>query len=619
MAQDNQTILANAWIEGSNDFQQRIPDPTQAGIAATIDAIFAPMNNRFYNEFVDTLIQRIGYTYVHQQRFRNPLAVFKKEFMYYGATVQETFFKWIKAHSYDDASETLLKLRRPEAEVCYHTVNRQDRYSISVVRQELQQAAAEEFGLNRYIAGIMDIPMNSDEYDEYQIMKELIAFYENTWGFFKVNGSVPYDEATAKTLLKELRAFGGKLRFPSSLYNAAIVQDIPVFVQNPSELVLLVTPEVQASLDVDALAVLFNMEKAEVQSRIVLIDEFPIDGAYALLTTDEFFQCRDTLYENASFYNPETLGVNYFLHHWGVYSVSPFVPAILFTTDAGSTTPVIEVEPATLTLGVKGAYEIWPGGKVQLTAEFSGNVTANDRGIDVQPDAAKWTVQLFDSNQDPVTVNTRTYVDRLGVLHLQRSGIEPGGYVVLTAAPAYVNPSGANPAVTVAGNAGSLLVLDVVAAPSETLIPYRAELVSIGLTGGTAVPVVDGSVLVTASSQGNHSTDFNFTVTPALHDSYTYKATLEYSAPPSWTVIGTAVNSPATTIVATNVNYSVQAPSVSANTYHVKVETLDADNNVIETTYSNPVVFSKSYDTNLAKEAPVDFLDPEPEPGETRE
>ena len=441
MAQDNQTILANAWIEGSNDFQQRIPDPTQGTIAATIDAIFAPMNNRYYNEFVDILINRIGYTYVHQQQFRNPLAAFKKEFMYYGSTVQETFFKWIKAHSYDDASETLLKLRRPEAEVCYHTVNRQDRYAISVVRQELQQAAAEEYGLNRYIAGIMDIPMNSDEYDEYQIMKNLIAFYENSWGFFKVSGTVPSDEASAKALLKSIRTYSGKMRFPSSLYNAAIVQDIPVFVNNPSELVLLVTPEVQASLDVDALAVLFNVERAEVQSRIVIVDEFPIPGAYALLTTDEFFQCRDTLYENASFYNAETLSVNYFLHHWGVYSVSPFVPAILFTTEAGSSTPTITVTPQTLAISA-AADSVQPGGTVQLSAAFTGNTTANTAGITVQPQAAMWKLSAVDAESRAINLNTRTYVDRLGVLHVQKS-MEAGSVITINASAVYVNPSGA--------------------------------------------------------------------------------------------------------------------------------------------------------------------------------
>lgn len=469
MAQDNQTILANAWIEGSNDFQQRIPDPTQGTIAATIDAIFAPMNNRYYNEFVDILINRIGYTYVHQQQFRNPLAAFKKEFMYYGSTVQETFFKWIKAHSYDDASETLLKLRRPEAEVCYHTVNRQDRYAISVVRQELQQAAAEEYGLNRYIAGIMDIPMNSDEYDEYQIMKNLIAFYESKWGFFKVSGTVPSDEASAKALLKSIRTYSGKMRFPSSLYNAAIVQDIPVFVNNPSELVLLVTPEVQASLDVDALAVLFNVERAEVQSRIVIVDEFPISGAYALLTTDEFFQCRDTLYENASFYNAETLSVNYFLHHWGVYSVSPFVPAILFTTDASTVTPKITVAPSSLTISA-GSGTVAPGGKVQLTAEIGGTVSPEGTAVKVAPNSCIWNIIAY-NNGVAVALNTRTYVDRLGVLHVQKS-MPDGASIVVSAVSTYVNPSGETEAIEsnelefeVAASGGSSLSVDFTCTP----------------------------------------------------------------------------------------------------------------------------------------------------------
>lgn len=608
MAQDNQTILANAWIEGSNDFQQRIPDPTQAGIAATIDAIFAPMNNRFYNEFVDTLIQRIGYTYVHQQRFRNPLAVFKKEFMYYGATVQETFFKWIKAHSYDDASETLLKLRRPEAEVCYHTVNRQDRYSISVVRQELQQAAAEEFGLNRYIAGIMDVPMNSDEYDEYQIMKELIAFYENTWGFFKVNGSVPTDEASAKTLLKELRAFGGKLRFPSSLYNAAIVQDIPVFVQNPSELVLLVTPEVQASLDVDALAVLFNMEKAEVQSRIVLIDEFPIAGAYALLTTDEFFQCRDTLYENASFYNPETLGVNYFLHHWGVYSVSPFVPAILFTTDPATVPDVIEVQPLTLTIQAD-ADKIIPGGKVKISAFVDGTVDANNQGIKPMPDAANYEVILLDENLDPIigVQNNRTYVDRLGYLHLQKTGVEPGMNIGVMAKLPYVNPSGATSTIS-----ASPIMLEIVADANTNVPVYRVQAKSVACDTGTPVDFVNDYATVSASASGTYATKINFEVTPA--GSASYAATIYTLGTTGWASAGT-VNSPATTFSLTQ-GYTTAAPNVAPVTAYIEIVTL-VDGNIVGASKSRVFTYGRNYDTNLAKEAPVDFLDPEP--GETRE
>ena len=609
MAQDNQTILANAWIEGSNDFQQRIPDPTQAGIAATIDAIFAPMNNRFYNEFVDTLVQRIGYTYVHQQRFRNPLAVFKKEFMYYGATVQETFFKWIKAHSYDDASETLLKMRRPEAEVCYHTVNRQDRYDITVVRQELQQAAAEEFGLNRYIAGIMDIPMNSDAYDEYQIMKELIAFYENTWGFFKVNGSVPTDETTAKTLLKQLRAFGGKLRFPSSLYNAAIVQDIPVFVNNPSELVLLVTPEVQASLDVDALAVLFNMDKADVQSRIVIIDEFPIDGAYALLTTDEFFQCRDTLLENASFYNPETLGVNYFLHHWGVYSVSPFVPAILFTTDIASSTPVIQVEPKSLSVVPESPY-VAPGGKVKLNITVGGDVDANAAGIRVAPDAATFEIVLLDSNNDPKVpgATNRTYVDRLGYLHVQETGVEAGDGIGILAALPYVNPSGATTSVT---TTAYVQINDAGLPPLYTIKPKSAN-----INGGSDVDFFGDYVLLTAAASGTQPLQVKFDIAPADSSAdYTFRIYTLLNG--GWTLQGSAHDSPATDATF-NVGNTTAAPNMASSTFYAEIDTI-VDGVTIGTSQTTPFIISRNYDTNQAKDAPVDFLDPEPEPGETRE
>ena len=64
MAENNATILADVWLKGTNDFQQRIPDPTQHGIDATMNALFDPMNHAYYNQFVDALVMRIGYTYV---------------------------------------------------------------------------------------------------------------------------------------------------------------------------------------------------------------------------------------------------------------------------------------------------------------------------------------------------------------------------------------------------------------------------------------------------------------------------------------------------------------------------------------------------------------------------
>ena len=113
MAGDNNTIMEKAWLQATNDFQQRVPNPTQAGMQATIDFLFDPMNRMYLNQFIDTLVNRIGRTIVRRKRWENRLRAFKGDTMRYGNTIQEIAPKWIKAHSYMDDDETLLKLQRP--------------------------------------------------------------------------------------------------------------------------------------------------------------------------------------------------------------------------------------------------------------------------------------------------------------------------------------------------------------------------------------------------------------------------------------------------------------------------------------------------------------------------
>lgn len=372
MATNNSTILEKVWLNSSNDFQQRIPRPTQSSISQTVDALFNPMNRQYFNDFMQVLINRIAFTYVRGQRWENKLSVFKGQKINYGSTIQEIAPNWIRAHAYNVGEETLLKLNRPEAEVWYHSQNRQDRYDISISYDDLRTAFVDEYGLNNFIAKVMEVPINSDEYDEYRIMLQLIAEYENSFGFYKEQISAISSESTAKAFLKKLREMAGLLEFPSARYNAADV-DIPVFARN-NELVILMTPGIKASIDVDALAVLFNMERADVQQRIVTVDEFPIANAQALLTTEDFFVCHDTVYENTNFWNPQTLVNNYYLHHWGIYSVSPFVPAILFTTAEGTSIPTVTQSLSAITLSAHDG-QVKPGETEQLSVSLTGTLT----------------------------------------------------------------------------------------------------------------------------------------------------------------------------------------------------------------------------------------------------
>lgn len=440
MAVNNSTILDRIWLSGTNDYQQRIPPTTQNGIAATQAALFAPENLPMFNQFVDALVNRIGSTYVHQQRWRNPLAVFKKDMLRYGDKAQEIAVKWIRSHSYSDDREDVFKMYRPDAETWFHQVNRREFYPITVNREELEFAFTEEYGLNAFVSAIMDAPRNSDEYDEYRIMLELLSYYEHNFGFYKQQlTAAPTDQATAQELLTYLRSYAGQLKFPSSRYNSGLIQDVPVFAR-PEELVLLMTPQTQAVVDVYALAAAFNRSDEDIQQRIVMVDEFPIPEAVALLTTSDFFQCRDKLDTTTSQYNPLTLGTNYFLHRWGIYSVSPFVPAILFTTAAGSSTRVvtqnvtgIELTPASATVEA--------GSTVQLTVNLRGSLSPmNERNVTVAPDAAMFSVTVATANDVPVK-SVRTWVDDAAVLHVA-DDLNSGYVITVTAKSAYINPSG---------------------------------------------------------------------------------------------------------------------------------------------------------------------------------
>src|SRR5699024_10061840 len=100
------------------------------------------------------------------------------------------------------------------------------------------------------------------------------------------------------------------------------------------DLVLFTTPQFNATVDVDALAASFNMERSTLAGRQITIPEehFGLDGAQAILTTKDFFVIRDRVLRNTSVENPVGLLKNYFLHHHSMISQSRFAPAVLFHT-----------------------------------------------------------------------------------------------------------------------------------------------------------------------------------------------------------------------------------------------------------------------------------------------
>lgn len=433
--------MGKVWLNGTNDFQQRIPMPDQTNMAQVFEKIFAPMNTNLYNQFVDSFINLIAAQRIHDRIWENPLTPFKSNRLLYGSTIQEAAPKWLKAHSYSDSAQDLLKMERPDFAVWYHSMNRQDKYPITVVREEMAQAVRDEYGLNRMANAIMNTPINSDNYDEYLMMMQTIAEYEERWGFYKHQVSaVPSNEETGKEFLTAVRSYANLLKFPSTLYNHG---DVPVFAA-PNELVLIIDAKTAASVDVNTLSSVFQLDKADIQYRKIVVPELPVPDAFALLTTEDYFVCNDIVYSNDSFYDPNTLATKYILHHWEIVSASPFVPAILFTTEAGTVNATltqsvtgVEITPATANAA--------PGDEVQLSVSLTGTVTDNEIGVEVMPDAVTWSVSAMTAASDgeAIPLGCETYVDAHNVLHVQDYDLETGNVLTVTGTTTYINPSGA--------------------------------------------------------------------------------------------------------------------------------------------------------------------------------
>lgn len=444
MATLNSTIMKSAWLSAGNDFQQRVPDPTQHSLAEVNACLFDPMNNDLYNQWSSALINRIGMTIFNDKRFTNPLAIFRRPDMQFGHTVQNIAVKWAKAHSYGDDTETLLAYARPDFVASYVSIDRYDRYDVSVTRNEMRQAVASDgYGMNQLLNLALSSVVNAEAYDEMNIMINLLAQHEAKHGVFKVNlSAAPTDKETAQEMLSAVKTYVNRLQFPSTLYNAQDVDGVPTFA-NADELVLLVTPSTMANLDVYAFADLFNVDRAEVRTRIVMVPEFATPNTCAILTTYDAFICARSEFGMYDFFNPETLTTKTYLHAQGAYGINPFCPMLKFTTET-ATTPVtavftptgVDITPATATMSA--------GEEKQLTVAMQGS-WSNGAGLEVEPDAVTWTIEATAGTPE---LNSRTYVDRFNVLHLQKSGLTAGDKITLTGTSTYQNPSGATSAYT---------------------------------------------------------------------------------------------------------------------------------------------------------------------------
>lgn len=349
------------------------------------------------NEFL-SLINRIAFSYITSSMYENPWSFFKKGRVDLGFSTEEIFVDLAQIHNYnpEEAQTTLYARSLPDVKTAFHVVNYQKYYDVTVDEKRLEAAFTDRNGVYGLIRYIIDSMFKSASYDEYCVMKYMIA-KRILNGMLKVVTIPEVSSANMKAITSVIKGISNNLTFLTPNYNPSGVHNAT---EHNRQYVILDT-QFDAQNDVEVLASAFNMDKADFMGRRVLIDGFGNldterlskifegDSTYeelsqteldalntipAILVDEEFFQIWDKLMDMRTADNGKGLYNNYFLHTWKIMGMSPFANAVAFIPATPSVTAV-SVTPSAVSLA--------QGKSTTLTA----TVTATN----FAPESVGWT------------------------------------------------------------------------------------------------------------------------------------------------------------------------------------------------------------------------------------
>lgn len=309
------------------------------------------------NQFINALVNRIALVRVQSATFNNPYSRLKKGYLNFGETVEEIFTNIANVFVFSEEKAEARELKRylPDVKAAFHAINWRVLYPVTIEEESLRQAFLSLEGVTDLIARIVDTVYTAAEYDEFLLFKYLIIKAVNTGKMYPV----AVDVSDIKNAAIAFRGTSNMATFLSSRYNSAGVKNA-----TPKDRqVIFMDAMFNAQYDVNILSAAFNMEKADFQGRLHLIDDFTTfdndrwavirsesTGLESVSSTElgvmadvlgvfgdeEFFQIYDNMSKFTEKYVAAGLRWNYFYHTWKTISTSPFANMIVFVKNSAS-------------------------------------------------------------------------------------------------------------------------------------------------------------------------------------------------------------------------------------------------------------------------------------------
>ena len=336
-------------VDQGSIYHQYVPVVTES---TTIGEFGAPIldsqNLAVLNDFV-SLLKKVVYTAVYNKTFNNPLVALEGERMPLGQFIEDVYINPAKARGFD-VNDFAGLLQKYEAEVAtqYLTVNSDLQYCVTVTREKVRNAFTSWDQLEGLISGMVNSLYNGAYITRYNQTKGLpLAAFEGGAVKYEVITS-PTDEATAKALVRKMRADYSKFQIPSTQFNAwSDVKGEGSFAlktwSDPEDIIVMISADVEALLDVEVLAAAFNMSKADFLGRVIVVDDFTqynddgtvaVDGSMikAVIADKAWFKIKTQDFAMDEFYNANNRTWQYYLNDVRMCNYSLFANAKVYTT-----------------------------------------------------------------------------------------------------------------------------------------------------------------------------------------------------------------------------------------------------------------------------------------------
>ena len=230
----------------------------------------------------------------------------------------------------------LLTITDPDTHVAYYRRNRKDLYTKTISRENLLGAFVSWEKFEDYISAITTSLYSGNYIDEFKLTKALVdGAYDNNKVIVETVNAVT-DEASAKAFVKKARALFNKMKFPSTDYNAyskfsGAKGQITTWTDE-DRVVMIVTSDLMAEVDVDVLARAFNIDNTKFLGRVIEVDKFENPEIQAVICDEAWFQIYENIMRFDEFYNARVMAWNEYLHVWQTYAICPFANAVVLAT-----------------------------------------------------------------------------------------------------------------------------------------------------------------------------------------------------------------------------------------------------------------------------------------------